>query len=127
MPTGTKAQPDEYSKALTTIFRLKMQWLNLSKADVERLTEIPHGTFSRIINDKKLPDLAQLRSIAAAVKVPLPALMAFAEGVAGGIEPPFEPILRAQPRSPKEAYQDQQAEDHDPYDINSPLYWGGAD
>lgn len=101
-----------------------MGWLEQSKADVERITGIPHGTFSRIINDKKIPDVTQLRLIAAAVQVPLPALMAYAEGVAGGAEPPYEEIYR---QSPKKTYQEQEADEHDPYDIESALYWGGAD
>lgn len=101
-----------------------MGWLEQSKADVERLTGIPHGTFSRIINDKKIPDVTQLRLIAAAVQVPLPALIAYAEGVAGGAEPPFEKIYRT---SPKEAYREQVAAEDDFYDIDSPQFWGGDD
>jgi hypothetical protein len=47
--------------------------------------------------------------------------------VAGGAEPPFERIYRTQHPAPKKAYEDQVAEKYDPYDIDSPLYWGGAD
>lgn len=124
MPTGTQSAPDEFTKAITTVVRLKMQWLKQSKADIERLTGIPHGTFSRIINDQRIPDITQLRLMAAAVQVPLPSLIEYAEGVAGGAEPPFEKIYRT---SPKEAYREQLSDETDLYDIDSDQYWGGVD
>lgn len=116
MPTGTQAEPDEFSKAVTTVIRVKMGMMERTKADIARRTNIPPSTLSRILNDQKLPDLTQTRLIAAACEIPLPHLMAYAEDVVGGSEPPVQELYRGPRMSPKKAYAEQVAADYDPFD-----------
>jgi transcriptional regulator with XRE-family HTH domain len=114
MPTGTQPEPDDFSKALMTVIRLKMAMTEKSKADIARLTDIPRATLSRILNDQRIPNITQVRMIAEALEIPLSNLITYAEGVVEGGEPPVQELYRGV--SPKKAYQDQEAAEYDPFD-----------
>lgn len=69
------------------VVRAKMGILQLNIADLARLTEIDRSTLSRIVNNKRQPDLNQIRRIALALKLPMAQLMAAADDIMAGKDP----------------------------------------
>lgn len=69
------------------VIRAKMGIMQLNIADLSRLTDIPRSTLSRIINNKRLPDLNQLRHIAIALNLPIAQLMSAADDILAGKDP----------------------------------------
>ena len=87
MPTGSKEQPDEFNEALMKVVRAKMGIMQLNIADLARAVDIPRSTLSRIVNNKRQPDLNQIRHIAIALNLPMAQLMQAAEDVLAGKDP----------------------------------------
>lgn len=87
MPTGSREQPDAFTESLMKVVRAKMGIMQLNIADLSRLTDIPRSTLSRIINNKRQPDLNQIRQMAIALNLPMAQLMAAADDIMAGKDP----------------------------------------
>jgi len=87
MPTGTDPQPGDFSDALMQVVRARMAYLNLNITDVSEKSGIPRATLSRIVNNKRVAHLENLRGIAQAINMPMAQLFTAAERNLEGKDP----------------------------------------
>lgn len=95
MPTGSKEQPDEFTRVLAEVIRTRMAYLGLNAADIARDTGISAPTLSRLFRAERIFDVSQVQKVAAVLKLPLSRLIAKAEDVASGKDI-FQPLVTGQ-------------------------------
>jgi len=87
MPTGTDPQPGDFSEALMQVIRARMAYLNFNITELSEKTGIPRATLSRIVNNKRVAHLENLREIALAIEMPMAQLFTAAERNLEGKDP----------------------------------------
>ena len=95
MPTGTDPQPGDFSEALMQEIRARMARMNINITELSEQSEIPRATLSRILNNKRVAHLENLRQIAKALKMPLSTLFTAAERTLEGKDPLTDSSLDA--------------------------------